>query len=73
MGVYVLNRPAISCFIDAPVDSRTGERGITGGIQTAIQRGVGFEAVAFSGYYNNVNSPSDVIAVEDYLLAQRTG
>jgi len=67
MGVYVLNRAAISCFNDAPVDSRTGERGITGAIQTAIQRGIGFEAVSFSGYYNNVNSPSDLIAIEQYL------
>lgn len=73
MGVYVLDRFTISCCSDAPVDARTGERGITGAIQTAIQRGVGFEAVSFSGYYNNVNCPSDVIAVEHYLRAQQTG
>lgn len=73
MGVYVLNRSVISCFSDAPVDSRTGERGITSGIQRALQRGVTFQTVSFSGYYNNVNSASDVIAVEHYLVSQQTG
>ena len=67
MGVYVLTRPVISCFQDAPVDSRTGERGITGGIQAAIDAGITFRAIRFSGYYNNVNSRSDVIAVEDHI------
>jgi glucose-1-phosphate thymidylyltransferase len=67
MGVYVLNRSAISCFKDAPVDSRTGERGITGGIQSAIEGGVTFRTISFSGYYNNVNSHSDVMAVEHHL------
>lgn len=67
MGVYVLTSSAIACFQEAPVDSRTGERGITDGIHAAIAAGIGFRAIPFSGYYKNVNSMSDVMAVEDYL------
>jgi len=49
------------------IDPRTGERGITGAVQSAIDAGVRFRAIPFSGYYNNVNSSSDVMAVESYL------
>lgn len=66
-GVYVLNRTAISCFRRAPVDPATGERGITEGIQAAIDAGVTFRMIPFRGYYNNVNSPSDLIAAEEYI------
>jgi dTDP-glucose pyrophosphorylase len=67
MGVYVLTSSAISCFHKAPIDPRTGERGITYGIQAAIAAGLRFRATPFSGYYNNVNSSADVMAVENYL------
>ena len=67
MGIYVLTRSAIACFRHAPVDARTGERGITAAIQTAIDRGIVFRSVPFSGFYNNVNSPSDVASVEGHL------
>lgn len=67
MGVYVLTPSVISCFHKARVDSRTGERGITDGIQAAIEAGVRFRAIAFSGYYKNVNTSADVMAVESYL------
>jgi dTDP-glucose pyrophosphorylase len=67
MGVYVLTRSGISCFHKAPIDPATGERGITYGIQAAIAAGLRFRAIPFSGYYNNVNSSADVIAVETYL------
>jgi dTDP-glucose pyrophosphorylase len=66
MGVYVLTRRAIECFRDVPADPRTGERGITAGIQAAIDAGIGFRAVPFAGYYNNVNAHSDVAAVEAF-------
>jgi dTDP-glucose pyrophosphorylase len=67
MGVYVLTPSVIACFRSAPVDSRTGERGITHGIQAAIEAGVRFRAIPFSGYYKNVNTSADVTAVEHYL------
>ena len=67
MGVYVLTRAIVSSFCDAPIDACTGERGITDAIQSAIDAGHAFTAVPFSGYYNNVNSPADVAAVEHYL------
>lgn len=67
MGVYVFTRDIISCFRDAPIDRVTGERGITRAIQAAIDAGVRFRTLAFGGYYNNVNSPADVIAVENHL------
>jgi dTDP-glucose pyrophosphorylase len=67
VGLYVLPRSAIACFARAPIDLRTGERGITGAVQTAIDAGIRFRAIPFSGYYNNVNSSSDVMAVESYL------
>jgi dTDP-glucose pyrophosphorylase len=64
MGVYLLTRSAIAAFRDAPIDVRTGERGITDGIQAAIEAGVRFRAIPFSGYYSNVNSPRDIAAIE---------
>jgi dTDP-glucose pyrophosphorylase len=67
MGVYVLTRQVIATFSNAPVDTRTGERGITDGIQAAITAGVRFRPVPFSGYYHNVNSGADLLAVERYL------
>lgn len=67
IGVYVLTRSVIACFEDAPVDPRTGERGITDGIQAAMAAGVSFCAIPFSGYYNNVNSHADILAVERHL------
>ncbi len=67
MGVYVLTPSVISCFQEAPIDSRTGERGITDGVQAAIAAGIRFRAIPFSGYYKNVNSTADVRAVESYL------
>ena len=72
MGLYVLNRSIIDCFAHAPVNSRTGERGITAALHTAIEMGVSFRAIPFSGYYNNVNSHADVDAVERHL-ARKTG
>lgn len=72
MGVYVLTPDIVSRFRDAPIDAVTGERGITRAIQTAIDAGVRFRTLAFRGYYNNVNSPADVIAAEQYL-AQSEG
>ena len=68
MGVYVLTRSVISAFRDAPIDPRTGERGITAAVQAALDAGVAFHAIPFSGYYNNVNSLSDVAAVEHHLV-----
>ena len=67
LGVYVLTQPVISCFRDAPIDARSGERGITDGLQAAIAAGVAFRGILFSGYYKNVNSQADVAAVERYL------
>jgi dTDP-glucose pyrophosphorylase len=67
MGVYVLTPSVISCFHKARVDSRTGERGITDGIQAAIEAGIRFRTIPFSGYYKNVNTSADVMAVESYL------
>src|SRR5438105_5501590 len=67
VGVYVLTQPAISCFRAAPVDARTGERGITDGLQAAIDAGIDFRVIRFSGYYRNVNTRADVAAIEDYL------
>jgi glucose-1-phosphate thymidylyltransferase len=67
MGVYVLTRSTVAGFCRAPIDARTGERGITTAIQAAIDAGQMFAAVSFSGYYNNVNSPTDVAAVEQRL------
>ena len=67
MGVYVLTPAVISCFRRAPIDSGTGERGITDGIRAAMQAGVTFQTIPFSGYYNNVNSATDIVAVENYL------
>jgi dTDP-glucose pyrophosphorylase len=69
IGVYVLTRSAISCFRLARVDVRTGERGITAGLQAAIEAGVAFRAIPFSGYYKNVNSRADVAEIERYLAA----
>jgi dTDP-glucose pyrophosphorylase len=69
MGVYVLTHAVISCFRRAPIDSRTGERGITAGVQAAIDAGVAFRTIPFSGYYNNVNAITDVIEVERHLDA----
>jgi dTDP-glucose pyrophosphorylase len=63
MGVYVLSRSAIARFMDSPVDADSRERGITGGIQAAIDAGVSFQTFHFDGYYNNINSHSDVVAV----------
>jgi dTDP-glucose pyrophosphorylase len=68
MGVYVLTASVISCFHRAPIDPRTGERGITDGIEAAMAAGFRFRAIPFSGYYNNVNSSADVMAVEKYLV-----
>jgi dTDP-glucose pyrophosphorylase len=68
MGVYVLTARTIASFQGAPVDPHTGERGITSGIQAAIEAGRRFQSTAFSGYYNNVNSTADVTAVEAHLL-----
>ena len=68
VGVYVLSKAAIACFERAPIDSR-GERGITAGIQTAIETGVAFRTLPFDGYYNNVNSHEDLAAVEAFLGA----
>jgi dTDP-glucose pyrophosphorylase len=73
MGVYVLTHTVISCFRRAPIDSRTGERGITAGVRTAIDAGVAFRTIPFSGYYNNVNAITDVIEVEHYLAASGSG
>ena len=67
LGVYVLTQPVISCFRDAPIDPRSGERGITDGLQAAIAAGVAFSAIHFEGYYKNVNSQADVAAIERYL------
>jgi dTDP-glucose pyrophosphorylase len=69
MGVYVLTPSVISCFHRAPVDSRTGERGITHGIQAAIEAGVRFRAIPFSGFYKNVNTSADLVSVESYLAS----
>ncbi len=66
VGVYALTRTAISCFEDAPLDTR-GERGITAAIQTAIDAGIAFRTFSFSGYYNNVNSHEDLAAAERFL------
>jgi dTDP-glucose pyrophosphorylase len=67
VGVYVLTQSVISCFRSAPIDRRTGERGITDGLQAAIDAGVRFRVIPFSGYYRNVNSRADVAAIDDYL------
>jgi dTDP-glucose pyrophosphorylase len=67
--VYVLTPPVISCFHKAPIDSRTGERGITDGIQAAIEAGIRFRTIPFCGYYKNVNTNADVMAVESYLVS----
>src|SRR5207253_7761121 len=66
MGVYVLTRSIISGFPETPIDARTGERGITNAIRSALGAGAAFSAIPFSGYYNNINSPSDVVAVEQH-------
>lgn len=67
MGVYVLTPSVISRFRDAPVDGCTGERGITAGLQAAIDAGIMFRPIPFTGYYNNINSYRDVAAAESYL------
>jgi dTDP-glucose pyrophosphorylase len=67
MGVYVLSRHAIDAFSAAAVDARTGERGITDGIQAAIRSGVRFRTIPFTGYYRNVNSGADLRTVERYM------
>lgn len=67
IGAYVLDRRVLGCFRLAPIDAVTGERGITSGIQAAIDAGVSFRVVEFSGYYNNVNEPTDVDEVERHL------
>jgi hypothetical protein len=56
----------ISTFSTASVDARTGERGITDGLRAAIATGIRFRPIPFSGYYNNVNSGADVVAVEHH-------
>jgi dTDP-glucose pyrophosphorylase len=71
MGVYVLTPSVISVFRHSPIDARTGERGITAAVQAALDAGVAFSAIPFSGYYNNVNSLSDVAAVEHHLVPVR--
>ena len=72
MGVYVLTQSAISDFRSALVDPLTGERGITSGLQAAIEAGIQFSPVPFDGYYNNINTPADYIAAELHL-ATRAG
>lgn len=67
IGAYVLNRDVLACFRRAAIDAVSGERGITAGLQTAIESGIRFECLGFSGYYNNVNTPDDARAVERYL------
>ena len=67
VGVYVLNHEAISCFRAAPVNACSGERGITDGLQAAIDAGITFRVIPFSGYYRNVNSLGDVAAIEQRL------
>ena len=67
MGLYVLTRSIVSGFQDAPIDSQTGERGITAALQAAIQSGIRFQAVPFSGFYRNVNTPADLFAIERHL------
>jgi len=65
--VYVLGRRAIDAFSGAAVDARTGERGITDGIQAAIRAGVNFRTIPFTGYCRNVNSGADLSTVERYM------
>jgi dTDP-glucose pyrophosphorylase len=67
MGVYVLTRDAIDAFRRAPVDARSGERGVTDGIRAAVEAGIDFHTVSFSGHYVNVNSHADLQAVERYV------
>ena len=69
IGAYVLDRKAVASLRNAAVDTATGERGITAGIQAAIDAGVRFTPIEFSGYYNNVNAPADVEHVERFLAA----
>jgi dTDP-glucose pyrophosphorylase len=68
LGVYVLTRRLVALFHQTPIDRRTGERGITAGLQTAIEAGVRFRAIPFHGFYRNVNSSADVEEVDRYLL-----
>ena len=65
--MYVLGRRAIDAFSGAAVDARTGERGITDGIQAAIRAGVNFRTIPFTGYCRNVNSGADLSTVERYM------
>ena len=67
MGVYVLTRATVAAFRRAPVDERSGERGITDGIRAAVEAGIEFQAVSFTGHYANVNSPDDLRSVERYV------
>jgi dTDP-glucose pyrophosphorylase len=67
MGVYVLTQPVISCFRRTLVDPGSGERGITTGLQVAIELGIHFSLVRFRGYYNNINTPSDFMATERHI------
>jgi len=69
MGVYVLTPAVVDRFRETPIDPPTGERGITAALQTAIDRGLTLRTLPFVGYYNNVNTPRDVVAVDDYLAA----
>jgi dTDP-glucose pyrophosphorylase len=71
VGVYVLTRSMIYRFRGAPIDPRTGERGITSALQQVIETGDSFQTIPFVGYYNNVNAHDDVTAVERYLARPR--
>ena len=67
IGVYVLTPATISTFHAVPRDPVTGERGITDGIQAAIAAGVRFQLTPFVGFYTNINTRSDLAAVENHL------
>jgi glucose-1-phosphate thymidylyltransferase len=73
MGVYMLTQPVISCLRRTPVDPGSGERGITAGLQVAIELGIHFSSVRFRGYYNNINTPSDVLAAKRHIRRTSLG
>jgi dTDP-glucose pyrophosphorylase len=64
--VYVLTRESVGALRRAPV-SRSGERGITDGMRAAIDVGITFGTVPFSGYYANVNSAADLESVARHV------
>jgi dTDP-glucose pyrophosphorylase len=66
MGIYVLTRAAISWFAKTPVGPN-GERGITPAIQCALDNGVAFSTISYSGFYRNVNTPADLDAAESQM------